>query len=132
VKSKQHFLNPLYAHCFTAYGLLVLVHVNVFGVDDVVVAAAAAARLPRRPPPADAPAAEACSPPPASPPACAGLLVERFGEFVRSGLQVVEGVVHALRAALFESLLRVGERGFELRRRSASSFSLFSLKVFST
>src|SRR5207237_9940829 len=49
--------------------------------------------------------------------ACA--LIERLGQLVRCRLEVREGVVHAFDAALFQSLLRVGEGRLYLRLRRA-------------
>src|SRR5215218_9781419 len=104
---------------FTIYEpLLVLVNVHVLRVDDVVVAAGGRA---------------ACGRARGGRARRAGLLVaaalgrarrgaalvERLGEFVRGALQVREGVVEPVYAALFESLLRVRDGRLDLRLRRA-------------
>src|ERR1043166_1091592 len=92
----------------TAY-LLVLVNVNVLGVYDVVFAAAGGCAAGRAGGSARSVGLFAAAT------LRARALVERLGELVRGGLEVREGVVHAVNAALFQSLLRVGNRRLDLR-----------------
>src|SRR5215204_5367203 len=97
----------------TAY-LLVLVNIDVLGVDDVVVAArrgAAAGRARGR--------ARRVGLLLARRALRAAALIERFGQLVRGGLEVVEGVVQTVNPALFERLLRVGDGRLDLRLCSA-------------
>src|SRR5688500_2741481 len=96
----------IYHSPFTSF-LLVLVDVDVLGVDDVVVAArrraAAAGRARGRARRVGLLLAAA-----ARGRLRAAALVERLGQLVRGGLEVVEGVVEPFGPALFERLLGVG------------------------
>src|SRR5688572_31936763 len=97
----------------TAY-LLVLVNVHVLGVNDVVVAARgpAAGRAGGR-------ARRVGLLLTARRALRAAALIERLGQLVRSGLEVIESVVQTFGSALFERLLRVGDGRLDLRLRSA-------------
>src|SRR5205823_3164039 len=96
---------------------LVFVNVNVLGVNDVVFAAATAGRRRAAGRARSARRVGLLAAGRARRGACA--LIECFGQLVRCGLEVREGVVHAFDAALFESLLRVGDGRLYLRLRSA-------------
>src|SRR5215212_10054252 len=111
---------------FTIYELLlVLVHVHVLGVDDVVVAASGGGRAAAR---ARRSARRVGLLLAARRRARAAALVERLGQLVRGGLEVREGVVETVGPALFERLLRVGNRRLDLRLRRAVELLLVLLE----